>query len=113
MTENEHVKLTPRYYGDRTEEWMRTKEDNVKGDSCLCNGLDYYYNGEKWIIVNSIFNRKKSSDFNARLELYERLVDRLVARETTKMKNNSFDYSIVVLCGLIMMFTLGFILGSL
>lgn len=117
MRRKEYVgRLIPRYYGVRTQEWMQTKEDNVKGDMCSCNGLDYCYNGTKWVLFDSVCIEKKSHDRDAVLAINERIkdiiarLDSLIYEREKREKSGMLGVEIVFV--MVFLFVMGFITGA-
>lgn len=114
MRQKEYVgRLTPRDYGERTKEWMQTKEDNVKGDMCSCYGIGYYYNGTKWVAFDSVYDEKKSHDRDSVLEINERLKDIIATLESMiNEREKSGMLGVEIVFVMVFLFVMGFITGA-
>ena len=117
-----------RYLGTRSIEWMLGQIQNKsvsRGDICRFNDRDYVFNGKEWKLMSwnlSKSNNVKSDNSNAVSEAIQRIESTFadiqkwgyeVNEAIGKLNRRSSDRgSVVVLCGLIVMFFLGILVGG-
>lgn len=123
-----HKKNKRRYLGTRSIEWMLGQIQNKsvsRGDICRFNDMDYVFNGKEWKLESwnlSKSNNVKSDNTNAVSEAIQRIESTFadiqkwgyeVNEAIGKLNRRSSDRgSVVVLCGLIVMFFLGILVGG-
>lgn len=123
-----HKKNKRRYLGTRSIEWMLGQIQNKsvsRGDICRFNDRDYVFNGKEWKLMSWNLSKSqnvKSDNSNAVSDVIQRMESTLADIEKWGYKVNeaieqlrrrsSNRGDVVVLCGLIVMFFLGILVGD-
>ena len=123
-----HKKNKRIYFGTRSIEWMLGQIQNKsvsRGDICRFNDRDYVFNGKEWKMMSwnpSKSNNVKSDNSNAVSDVIQRMestfadiqkwgyeVNAAIGKLNRRSSNRG---DVVVLCGLIVMFFLGILVGG-